>query len=181
MQLPQGWAILYLKDVTAPRTPELKEVEPRVKAAVESQQQQQIAAQKLEAARQDLAAGKTLDQVAAELGTQVKESAEFGGDGTIPGIGYNPELTKAVMALPTGQVGGPVADAQGAMLFQVTDHKGWDPKQYATSREQTRSTLLQKKLRELENALVQQRRRELGVEYDKQLLQSLDMQVPQQG
>src|SRR5947199_3922569 len=63
VQLPQGWAILYLKDVTAPRTPELKEVEPRVKAAVESQKQQQIAAQKLEAARQDLAAGKTLDQV----------------------------------------------------------------------------------------------------------------------
>src|SRR5205085_2593928 len=80
--------------------------------------------------------GKTLDQVAAELGVQAKDSAEFDGNGSIPGIGYNPELAKAVMALPTGQVGGPVADAQGGVLFQVTDHKGWDPKQYATNREQ---------------------------------------------
>ena len=180
VQLPQGWAILYLKDVTAPRTPELKDVEPRVKAAVESQKQQQLAVEKLAAARQELAAGKTLDQVAAELGVQVKETPEFGGEGTIPGIGYNPELARAVMALPTGQAGGPVADAQGAVLFQVTDHKGWDPKQYATSREQTRAALLQDKLKLFENALVQQRRRELGVEYDKQLLQSLDVPVPQQ-
>src|SRR5947209_3823928 len=146
----------------------------------EVSQPEQLAVEKLAAARQELAAGKTLDQVAAELGVQVKETPEFGGEGTIPGIGYNPELARAVMALPTGQAGGPVADAQGAVLFQVTDHKGWDPKQYATSREQTRAALLQDKLKLFENALVQQRRRELGVEYDKQLLQSLDVPVPQQ-
>ncbi|HEY4589192.1 MAG TPA: peptidylprolyl isomerase, partial [Thermoanaerobaculia bacterium] len=146
VQLPQGWAILYLKDIQAPRAPELKDVEGKVKAAVESEKLQQIATQKLTAARAELAAGKTLDQVAAELGVPVKETAEFGGDGTIPGIGYNPELAKAVMALPTGQVGGPVADAQGALLFQVTDRKAWDPKLYATNREQTRGTLLRDKL-----------------------------------
>jgi peptidyl-prolyl cis-trans isomerase D len=181
VQLPQGWAILYLKEIQAPRAPELKDVEARVKGAVESDKLQQLATQKLAAARSELAAGKTLDQVAAELGVQVRETAEFGGDGTIPGIGYNPELAKAVMALPAGQVGGPVADAQGALLFQVTDRKSWDPKLYATNREQTRSTLLRDKLTRLQGALVDQRRRELGVEYDKQLLQSLDMPVQQQG
>ncbi|HEX4963987.1 MAG TPA: peptidylprolyl isomerase [Thermoanaerobaculia bacterium] len=181
VQLPQGWAILYLKDVTAPRTPELQDVTPRVKAAVENQKQQQVVMQKLEAARRELAAGKTLEQVAAELGVAVKETGEFGGDGSIPNIGYDPELAKAVMALPTGQTGGPVADAQGAVLFQVTDHKSWDPKLYATNREQTRSTLLRDKLTRLQAALVQQRRRELGVEYDKQFLQSYNVQVPQQG
>ena len=181
VQLPQGWAILYLKEIQPPRAPELKDVEARVKAAVESEKLQQIATQKLAAARGELATGKTLDQVAAELGVPVKESAEFGGDGSIPGIGYNPDLAKAVMALPTGQVGGPVADAQGALLFQVTERKSWDPKLYATNREQTRSTLLRDKLSRLQGALVGQRRRELGVEYDKQLLQSLDLPPQQQG
>ncbi|HEV7509834.1 MAG TPA: peptidylprolyl isomerase [Thermoanaerobaculia bacterium] len=181
VQLPQGWAILYLKEIQAPRAPELKDVEPRVKLAVESAKLQQITMQKLTAARSELATGKTLDQVAAELGAQVKETAEFGGDGTIQGIGYNPELAKAVMALPTGQIGGPVADAQGGLLFQVTDRKSWDPKLYASNREQTRSTLLRDKLNRLQGALFDQRRRELGVEYDKQFLQSLDLQVPQQG
>jgi peptidyl-prolyl cis-trans isomerase D len=181
VQLPQGWAILYLKEIQAPRAPELKDVEARVKGAVESDKLQQIAVQKLTAARGEIAAGKTLDQVAAELGVQARETAEFGGEGTIPGIGYNPELAKAVMALPTGQIGGPVADAQGALLFQVTDRKAWDPKLYATNRDQTRSTLLRDKLNRLQGALVDQRRRELGVEYDKQLLQSLDLQAPSQG
>src|SRR6185312_9257238 len=36
VQLPQGWAILYLKEIQAPRAPELKDVEARVKGAVES-------------------------------------------------------------------------------------------------------------------------------------------------
>jgi len=180
VQLPQGFAILYLKGIQAPRLPELKEVEPRVKAAVESQKLQQVAMQKLQAARSELAAGKTLDQVAATFGVPVKETTEFGGDGTVPGIGYNPDLAKAALALPVGGVGGPVADAQGALLFQVTDRKSWDPKQYAANREQTRATLMREKLSRLEGALVEQRKRELGVEYDRQLLQSFDIEVPQQ-
>ena len=87
VQLPQGWAILYLKEIQAPRAPELKDVEARVRGAVESDKLQQIATQKLAAARSELAAGKTLDQVAAELGVPVKETAEFGGDVTDQGGG----------------------------------------------------------------------------------------------
>jgi peptidyl-prolyl cis-trans isomerase D len=180
IQLPQGWAILYLKGIDPPRAPELKDVEPRVKAAVESQKLQQVAMQKLQAARSELAAGKTLDQVAATFGVAVKETPEFGGEGTVPGIGYNPDLAKAALSLPVGQVGGPVAGSQGAVLFQVTDRKSWDPKQFAANREQTRSTLMREKLNRLEGSLVEQRKRELGVEYDRQLLQSLDIDIPQQ-
>lgn len=181
IQLPQGWAILYLKGIDPPRASELKDVEPRVKAAVESQKLQQVAMQKLQAARSEIAAGKTLDQVAAAMGVPVKETPqEFGGDGTVPGIGYNPDLAKAALSLPVGQVGGPVADAQGGLLFQVTDRKSWDPKQFAANREQTRSTLMREKLNRLEGSLVEQRKRELGVEYDRQLLQSLDIEIPQQ-
>jgi hypothetical protein len=84
------------------------------------------------------------------------------------------------MALRTGQTGGPVADAQGALLFQVTDHKGWDPKLYASNREQTRANLLQEKVSRLQAALIEQRRRELNVQYDRQLLEQLGM-APEQG
>ena len=103
-----------------------------------------------------------------------------GGQGAIPGIGYNPDLAKAALALQTGQVGGPVPVAQGALLFQVTDHKGWDPKQYAANREQTRSSLMQQKLSTLEGTLIEQRRRELNVEYDRQFLDKLGIAPPQQ-
>jgi peptidyl-prolyl cis-trans isomerase D len=181
VQVPQGWAVLYVKEIVPPRTPELAEVEPRVRAALAQQKLQQLAMAKLQEARREITLGKTLDQVAGELGAEVKQSEEFGGQGSIPGIGYNPELTKTALALQNGQVGGPVADAQGALLFQVTDHKGWDPTQYAANREQTRSNLLQEKLARLQSALIEQRRRELGVEYDRQFLNQYDLAPPQQG
>jgi peptidyl-prolyl cis-trans isomerase D len=175
-QVGRGWAVLYLKEVHPPRVPELAEVEARVRMAATSQKLQQAAMQRLEAARR---AGKTLDQAAAELGVGVQETPEFSGQGTIPGIGYNPELAKAVMGLQKGQMGGPIADAQGALLFQVTDHKGWDPKQYAANREQTRATLLQEKVSRLQSALIEQRRRELNVQFDRQLLEQLGLSPEQ--
>jgi peptidyl-prolyl cis-trans isomerase D len=180
IQLPQGWAVAYLKEIHPPRVPELAEVEPRVRAALAQQKLQQTVMRKLEEARRQMAQGKTLDQVAAELGAEVKQTEEFDGKGTIPGLGYNPELAKAALSLPAGRVGGPVADSQGALLFQVTDHKGWDPKQFASNREQTRAQLLQEKLQRLQAALIEQRRRELNVEYDRQLLEQLGV-APQQG
>ncbi len=180
VQVPQGWAVLYVKDVIASHAPELKEVEPRVKSVLVTQKTQQMATQKLQEARRQMATGKTLDQVAAELGVRVQETAEFGGQGAIPGIGYNPELTKAAMALPAGQVGGPITDAQGALLFQVTDRKGWDPKQYAANREQTRSTLLQQKIASVEGSLIEKRRRELNVTFNQQFLDQLGIAPPNQ-
>lgn len=181
VRVPQGWAVVYLKEIHTPRVPELKAVEDRVRAAAGRDKQQQLAVQRLEAVRRELAQGKTLEQAAAELGVEVKTTEEFGGQGTIPGLGYNPELTKAALASKVGQVGGPVADAQGALLFQVTERKGWDPKQYATNKDQTRQTLLQQRLTNLQSALVAERRRELGVEYDRQLLQEIGVTPPQEG
>jgi peptidyl-prolyl cis-trans isomerase D len=181
IQLPQGWAIVYVKDIIPSHAPELKEVEQKVRTALLNQKLQQMTMKALEDAKRQIAQGKTLDQVAASLGVQAKETPEFGGQAAVPGIGYNPELTKAVMALQTGQVGGPVADAQGGVLFQVTDRKGWDPKQYAANREQTRSTLLQQKVSSVEGSLIQRRQRELNVSYDQKFLDQLGIAPPQEG
>jgi peptidyl-prolyl cis-trans isomerase D len=181
VQVPAGWAVLYVKDVIEPKTPTLAEVQPRVQAAVTSQKLQQITMSRLTDAKKQLDQGKTLDQVATEMGLQVRETEEFGGQGgTIPGIGYNPELVKAALALPKGRIGGPVADGQGAVLFQVTDRKGWDPKQFASNREQTRTGLLQQKLSRLQSSLIEKRRRELGVEYDRRFLDQMGIPVPQE-
>jgi peptidyl-prolyl cis-trans isomerase D len=168
IQTPRGWTVLYVKDVKAPRVPELKDVEPRVRAAVVRQKQQDLAVQQL---RQAKAPGATLDQIAAGLGLEVKESAEFGLEGQIPGIGQSPELAKAAMALSPGQLGGPVADAQGAVLFEVKERKSWDPIQFAAAREQTREQVRNQKLNTLETALLEKRRRELEVRFDPRVLE----------
>lgn len=180
VQLPRGWAVLYVQSVQEPRTAEFKDVEPQVRMTVARQKQQRMVLDRLEQARKEIAGGqKTLEQVAAELGTEVKDSGEFGAQGLIQGIGMNPELAKAVMKLKAGQLGGPVADTQGAVLFRVVEHKAWDPKQFAAAKDQTRERIQQERLTRFQAALIEQRRRELGVSYDRDLMQQLGLDPEQ--
>jgi len=183
VQVPRGWAVFYLKDIAEPKVPQLADVEPRVRQALLGQKQQEAAIRKL---KDERAAGKALDQIAAELGVQVRESPEFGAQGGIPGLGLNPELARAALSLQAGQMGDPVPDPQGAVLFEVKERKNWDPIQFATARQQTRETLQQEKLGQLLASLVERRRRELGVTFDQRLLDSFGISPeaanqPQQG
>jgi peptidyl-prolyl cis-trans isomerase D len=172
VQIPRGWAILFLKDIYPPHTQTLAEVEPRVRQELVTQKLQQAALDRLTQAKQELAQGKTLDQVAAELGTQVQTSDEFGSQGFIQGLGFAPPVAKAALALAPGQVGGPLASGQGAVLFQVVEKKGFDGKQFAEQRDQIRQQIENDRLNRVMTALLEQRRREVGVTPDPQLLQS---------
>ena len=176
--MPRGWAVLWVSAIHPPRDPELAEVEPRVRAALTAQKMQERALQRLQQAR---ATGKSLAEIAAELGIDVKESPEFGAQGGIPGIGNNPTLVEAVMKLQPGQIGEPVADSQGAILFEVTERKSWDPIQFSAVREQTRASVQNEKLNQLFASLIQERKREMGVKYDQKLLDSLGITSEQLG
>jgi peptidyl-prolyl cis-trans isomerase D len=173
IQTGRGWIIGYLEDIDAPHLAELSEIEPRVRAALGVQKQQQAAMDRLSQARKDLDSGKTIDQVAGGLGTAAKDTPEFGAQGSIPGLGNNPQLAKAALALDQGKFGGPVVTTQGAILFQVTQHQGWDPAKFALAKEQTRTQLQSERLQRLKRALIEQRRRELGVTYNQQLMQTI--------
>ncbi|HBL29241.1 MAG TPA: hypothetical protein DD490_20615 [Acidobacteria bacterium] len=178
VQVQRGWAVLWVSAIQAPRVPPLSEVEGKVRSVVASQRMQEKALERLKQAR---ASGAGLDQIAAELRVPVVESPEFGAQGGVPGIGVNPELVAEAMKLQVGQLGGPVADAQGALLFEVKERKAWDPIQFAGVREQTRAGVQNEKLNQLLAALLAQRRRELGVKYDQQLLDSMGITAEQLG
>jgi peptidyl-prolyl cis-trans isomerase D len=169
VQVSRGWAIFALKDIHEPRAPQLADVEPRIRQALLLQKQQEAAIQKL---KQERASGKTLDQIAADLKLPVKETPEFGAQGGIPGIGLNPELARAALSTEAGKMGDPVPDMRGAILFEVKERKNWDPIQFAAAKQQTRSTLEQEKLGQLLASLVERRRREMGVEFDRRTLES---------
>jgi peptidyl-prolyl cis-trans isomerase D len=179
VQVGRGYAVLYLTDVQAPKTQTLAEVEPQVRLAVGDQKQQQIALDRLTQAKDEIAKGKTLDQVAAELGLQAKETQEFGGQGFIPGLGFSPQLAQAALALPAGQVGGPFPAGQGAVLFQVTDHKGGDPKELATKKDQLKEQLASDRFQKVLSAVIDKRKRDLGVNFNRQFLEAFNIQ-PQQ-
>lgn len=173
VQVPGGWAVVWVQDVVESRLPALGEVEPQVRAALVAEKQKEAARQRLAQARQQIARGKTFPEVAAELGLSVEESGEFGRDGVITGLGTSPELAKAALEMEVGQVGGPVADANGAILFQVVERKRWDPAEFAKAKAATRERLERDQVGRLMQALIEQRRRDLDLRYNQDLLEAL--------
>ncbi len=179
VQAPRGWVIAFVKDVLPPRVPDLAEVEPKVRLAAAKEKQGRLALEELARARQKIDGGQTLDQVAAGLGLQVVESAEFGADGSIPGLGNNPQLAKAALALEAGQVGGPLADPQGALLFQVKSKKAFDPVEFAKQKDTTRESLGREKTVRLLQALIEKKRQEIGVNFSRSYLEQLGIDPDQ--
>ncbi len=173
VEVPRGWAIAFVKTVYQPHAADQSEVEGKVRQALFTRKQEEKALERLTAARQEIEKGKTFDQVAAELAVPAKESPEFGASGSIPGLGGSPQLAKLAMSLPVGKVGGPVTDAAGAVLFEVLERKSWDPAKYAAAKDQTRRGLVQQRLNTIVGALIERRQRELGLEYNSQLLSTL--------
>lgn len=181
VQLPGGWAVLYLDKVHEPRVPELSEVDTRVRQEVLRQKRQQMALERLEQAKQELQAGKPLEQVAADLGLAVQETPEFGAEGAIPGLGVSPELSRAALSLQAGQAGGPVATANGAVLFEVAERKEWEPAEFAKQKEPTRDLLRGERVQRLLQALIAERRRELDVTFSPEVLESFGITQPLEG
>jgi len=177
IEIPRGWAIAYVQAVYPAHVAELSEVEAKVRQALVDRKQEEKAVEALNQTRQEIQKGKTFEQAAAELAVQVKDTPEFGASGSVPGIGPSPQLIKLAMSLPPGQVGGPVADSRGALLFRVTDRKRWDPAKFAAAKEQTKQTLQQQKLGTILGALLERRKRELGVDYNQKLLESLGVSL----
>ncbi len=161
-----GWAILHLREVVEPRVPALDEVREEVEAAYRGERQLDLAVEKLTEQRERLAAGATLEQVAAELGVEVEESEEFGAGGNIGSLGRNGAVARAALELGEGEVGGPVPYDGGAVLFQVVERKAFDPVEFSERRQELREELEERRAGELLAALINARRGELGVRYD---------------
>lgn len=173
VQLPNGWSVLWLQKVHAPRVPALSEIAERVRQTLVAEKQGEVARARLEGAKQQLGQGKTLDQVAAELGLAAQESGEFGRDGSISGLGHNPELARQALAMSVGQVGGPIVDPQGTVLYQVTERKAWNPQEFRKARTETRERLEREQVGRLVKSIIEERQRELGLSYNPELLELL--------
>lgn len=173
LEVPRGWAVMLVQEALPPRVPELAEIEDRVRQQVEQGKRQQAAIARLQQAKASLGPERTLEDVAAELGLTVEQSEEFAAGGAIGGLGAAPEVTREAMKLAEGAIGGPVATPQGAVLFRVTSRTSFDPAAAAPRRDEVRQRLVGERLNQLQQALIQHRREELGVTYSRQVAESL--------
>ena len=173
--VPRGWAILRLRESLPAKLPTLAEVETRVRAAAQRARANELAKAELERARATIGGGRSLAEVAAPLGLEVKESGELTRRGGVPGLGAADSLSQAALALEPGAVGGPVVVAQGAVLFEVVARTKFDAARFAAEREALRDSLRRDETERLTRALLTHRREEIGIEYDPYLAQQLGL------
>jgi peptidyl-prolyl cis-trans isomerase D len=178
VRVPRGWAVAALREVRPPRVPPFAEVADKARAAAAAKRQRELATAALQKARADAQGGRTLDQIAQDLGVTVQDTSEFGSTGPIQGLGIAPAVAKAALALEAGSFGGPLETPQGAVLFQVRERKRFDPAEFAVSKEATRTELENQALAELLQTLIDRQRQELGVDYNRQLLEQWGVVVP---
>ena len=170
-----GWVILRMAEVQEPRIPTLDEVRDDVGSSVRQDKQMQLATARMVEARQKLDDGSSLDEVAEELELVVRESGQFGRGGSVAGLGNNPEVASAALALKVGDFAGPLRHENQVLLFEVLERQRFDPQEFETQRQETRETVRSERLNQLLASLVTQRRDEMGVTYDDQLLKDFEL------
>ena len=170
-----GWVILRVAEVQEPRIPTLDEVRDDVGSSVRQDKQMQLATERMVEARQKLDDGSSLDEVAEELELVVRESGQFGRGGSVAGLGNNPEVASAALALEVGDFAGPLRHENQVLLFEVLERQRFDPQEFETQRQETRETVRSERLNQLLASLVTQRRDEMGVTYDDQLLKNFEL------
>ncbi|MEO8196718.1 MAG: SurA N-terminal domain-containing protein [Thermoanaerobaculia bacterium] len=175
IKIARGFAILQLASESPARMPALAEVEAKVRPAALRAKAGDLALARLNQARSAMAAGKSLADVAKELAVEVKESGEFGRDGKIEGLADSRKLVEAALAAKVGDAGSPVLTDQGAVLYEVTARKGFDAAAFAAESTQTRETLERNEVNRLLGSIIEQRKREAKVQYDKPLLEQFGM------
>ena len=170
-----GWVILAVDSIEEPRYPELDEVRAEVEADAREERQLTMALARLEEAAASLGEGDTLDRLADELGLEAVESSLFGRTDAVGTLGRNPEISETALALEVGEIGAPVALADGAVLFEVLERERFDAIRFAEDKDSEQDALREQRLGELLTSLIQARREEMGVTYDPQLIANFEL------
>jgi peptidyl-prolyl cis-trans isomerase D len=175
VRVPRGWALLRLREIQPTHAPELAEVEARVRSAAELDKARQLATAELESARARIAAGTPFDEAVRPLGLEPKDSGDFTRTGSIPDLGPARPIADVAFGLAPGQVGGPVAVSQGAVLFELTQHKPFDPAAFAAARDGKRDELRQAEAQRLLSSLLSEQRKSVGISYDPRLVEQFKL------
>ena len=165
----RGIVIPYLAGVRPAGVAPLAEIRARVEADARTAKAREIAMNALRAA---MAGAQAIDAVAVKTGltaadTQVTRQAQIGGF-----TGDTSELVKAAMAAEAGQMVGPVAVGEGAVVFQVTEQTKIKPEELKERASQYLEALRGQQSRSLRIVLLERLRKSAEIDINQQALRS---------
>ena len=125
-----GYLVVELKEIIPRQVQPLEEVTTVITNILKKEKRMQAAKAAAQAAYEKLAAGATLEQVAADDSLTLQQTDEFVLGRTIPGIGREPRFAGAVFKLGVGDFSKPIEGMRGYYILQVTNKTDFDPEDF---------------------------------------------------
>jgi peptidyl-prolyl cis-trans isomerase D len=164
----RGEALVKLVEIQKPGLPAFAAVKARVASDIQKKRQDEAT---LASLRQAMAADATLEGLAKKLNLKIETPEAFPKGGPIPGLGAPKAVLDAVFVAKPGEMKGPIAVAErGAVVLRVESVSPFDPAAFEKEKDALREGLRGQKSNRLLQALIQKRRSDLKVEFNRELL-----------
>jgi peptidyl-prolyl cis-trans isomerase D len=172
----RGIVIPFLYGIRPAGVSALSEIRDRVTQDAKLAKAKTLAVQAMQNA---VAGAISVDAVAAKVGLPASDTT-VNRQGFIGGItGDTAQLVSAAFAAPVGQLKGPVAVGDGAVVFQVTEQKKVTDAEVKSNESSYIEMIRDQQARSLRTVLLQKLRKDAKVDINDQVLQSKTK--PQQG
>ena len=164
----RGEAIIKLVEIKKPGLPAFAEVKARVVADIQKKRQDEAT---LASLRQAMTADATLEGIAKKLNIKIETPDAFSKGGPIPGLGAPKAVLDAVFAAKPGELKGPIAVAErGAVVVRVDSVTPFETAAFEKEKDTLKESLRGQKSNRLLQALVQKKRSDLKIEFNREFL-----------
>jgi peptidyl-prolyl cis-trans isomerase D len=156
LQSARGFFVFKLLERRPPHQGTLEEVDARLAEQLRKQKASELAKERVEQIRAELAA-ESLDAVAKKHGLEVHKAPELKRNGTIPSVGrVPPEAEEALFSAQPGTIFGPVSAPQGSLFVRLVERKPADPAGFEAARKDLEQEILSRKQTQLLQAWLEQ-------------------------
>ncbi len=144
IQVPQGFAIVTVKDILPAHQGTLAEVRDKVLSDYQQEKSAELARSKAEELAKRAQSGEPFDKAAKSLGLEVKTPEAFSRESTVPDLGSGKTL-EAAFSAPVGQISQPTLNSGNWLVYRVVGHQPANPEEFAKQKDQIQQQLLQSK------------------------------------
>lgn len=167
LETSRGPIIPYLSATRPAGVSPLEEVTQKVEMDLRRQKAREEAKRKLEGV---FASARTVAATAKQLSLEPVE-ANVSRTGIVTGLSGNVQpLIEAALASEAGAVKGPLVVDQGAVVFEVSERKKFDPEDFARNKDSMRQLLQQNEAPKLRASLLSRLREKADLEINQRLI-----------
>jgi peptidyl-prolyl cis-trans isomerase D len=148
-QLPQGYAIFQVTDMTPAATPTFEQIRSRVETEFKNERVETLLSQKTQELSDRSKAEHDLKKAAKEVGATMKTSELVAPDSQVPDIGPLTGPAAVAFTLKPGEISGPIQAGNNGVVLAIVDKQQPPDQDFATKKDEIRDSLLQAKQSEM--------------------------------